>query len=388
MAIQIVRATKKNLFLRMALTGPSGSGKTYTALTFAFALAGQTGKVLTIDTEHRSAAKYADQFPPFDVIELDSYSPNAYLEGLKLAESNGYTVLVIDSLSHAWEAEGGVLDIHDQAAKRTGNSFTAWKEITPIQNRFMEALLASNLHLIVTMRSKMAYVQTEDERTHKQVVKKMGMEPIQRQGSEYLFDLVADMDIEHNLVVSKTRCSAVADQVVNKPAGAWLAPVMAWLDSGVAVPPPAPRPAAPAAQAKPAQQTPTLRFAPDALKIALQKSASIHDRMNQTASDDQRATVAVALEMCFAGDPRSAEMRNQVALWLSDAKSLSEISGVMLLAMLDWLKPVADSGGALKPDARAVQEALAVWDQIAKTPAAGDELAEFFGGESAQAGGK
>jgi len=239
--VSFQRATKKQARLRMAIDGPSGSGKTYTALVFAFALA-EAGRVALIDTEHGSASKYADLFPPFDTLELDKFDPRLYIEGIQAAEAAGYEVIVIDSLSHAWEGEGGILELHDQATKRSqsGNSFTAWKDITPIQRQLVEGMLQSSCHIIATMRSKMDYIQTTDEKG-RSVIRKVGLAPVQRQGMEYEFDILCDMDADHNLVVSKTRCFAIADQVICKPTAAWFAPIRAWVTEGAPIPPPAPK---------------------------------------------------------------------------------------------------------------------------------------------------
>jgi hypothetical protein len=228
------KATKSQSKLRMALDGPSGSGKTFTGLTFATALA-QGGKVAVIDTERGSASKYADMFS-FDVLELDSYHPQNYMDGIDAAEQAGYAVVLIDSLSHAWEGEGGVLELHEQATKRdrAQNSYTAWRDVTPIHRALVDAILQSKCHIIVTMRSKTEYVMTPDDRG-RQTVKKVGMAPVQRAGMEYEFDIVADLDTDHNMVVSKSRCFAVADAVVNKPKAAWMGAVIAWLTDGAPV---------------------------------------------------------------------------------------------------------------------------------------------------------
>lgn len=225
------KATKTQSKLRMAINGPSGSGKTFTGLTFACALA-NGGRVAVIDTERGSASKYADMFD-FDVLELDTYHPQQYMDGIQAAEDAGYDVILIDSLSHAWEGEGGVLDLHDQATKRqrTENSYTAWKDITPIHRKLVDAMLQSKCHIIATMRSKTEYVLVTNSQG-KQEPKKVGMAPVQRQGMEYEFDIVADMDTDHNMMVSKSRCFTVADAVVNKPTAAWFQAVKAWLTDG------------------------------------------------------------------------------------------------------------------------------------------------------------
>lgn len=236
-------ATREKLKLRMALDGPSGSGKTYTALRSAFALAGDGsgghGKVAVIDTEHRSASKYQGMVIDgatwnFDVCELEHYAPSTYTQVIRAAGAAGYAVLVIDSLSHAWEGVGGALDMVDRAGDKGGNKFTAWKDVSPMQREMIEAILASPCHVIATMRTKMEYVLEEQDRGGRKVMvpKKVGMAPIQRQGVEYEFDVVADLDASHTLVVSKSRCPAIDGARISKPDASFVEPIKRWLGEG------------------------------------------------------------------------------------------------------------------------------------------------------------
>lgn len=211
------KATKYESKLRLALAGPSGSGKTFTALTLAHALA--DGKpVAVIDTERGSASKYADVFPEYDVQELDNFHPDRYIAAIKEAEAAGYAVLVIDSLSHAWNGPGGLLEVVESITRRnqSKNSFNSWGEATPIQNKLIDAITRANLHVIVTMRSKTEYVIEQNERG-KNVPRKVGTAPVQRADVEYEFDVYADMDIENTLIVQKSRCSSLAGAVITKP---------------------------------------------------------------------------------------------------------------------------------------------------------------------------
>lgn len=229
--MQFQKATKKRSKARIALDGPSGAGKTYTALIAATVMA-EGGKIAVIDTERGSASLYADKFE-FDVLELDNFDPRQYIEAIEAAEKTGYSVIVIDSLSHAWEGEGGALDQVDKAAKRLqGNSFAAWKDVTPLQRRLVDAMLQSPCHIIATMRSKMDYVQEKDEKTGKTIIRKVGMAPVQRQGMEYEFTIVGDMDVDHNLMITKSRCDIMADAVENKPAAKFWQKLLDWLNSG------------------------------------------------------------------------------------------------------------------------------------------------------------
>lgn len=223
------RATKSQAKLRMALMGPSGSGKTYTALSVAQAL----GRVAVIDTEHGSASKYGDRFT-FDVLELTEYHPQQYIDAIRAAGDAGdYDVLVIDSLSHAWNGSGGVLEIVDRAAKRTDakNTFAAWRDATPLHNALVEALLSAPLHLLVTMRSKTEYVLERDERG-KMTPRKIGLAPVQREGMEYEFDVVAEMDMQNTLMVSKTRIPRLTGKVIPQPGQALGETLKAWLLDG------------------------------------------------------------------------------------------------------------------------------------------------------------
>ena len=240
MEIKFQKATRKRAKARLAIDGPSGSGKTYTALVAATALA-QDGKIAVIDTERGSASLYSDTFS-FDVLELDTFSPKLYTEAIQAAEDAGYSVVIIDSLSHAWEGEGGAIDMVDAAAARSksGNSYTAWRDVTPIHRRMVDAMLQSKCHVIATMRSKTEYAM-ETNANGKQIPRKIGMAPIQRQGMEYEFTVVADMDLENNMVITKTRFSPWAGVVQNKPNVSFFREFSEWLDGGeIGKPEPAP----------------------------------------------------------------------------------------------------------------------------------------------------
>lgn len=235
------KASKTKVKARIAIDGPSGSGKTYTSLVAATSLA-DGGKIAVIDTERGSARLYSDTFD-FDVLELENFHPNNYIKAIETAEKGGYSALVIDSLSHAWEGEGGALDLADEATKRqkTPNSYTAWKEVTPIHRKMVDAILNSKMHVIATMRSKMDYVQEKDG-NGRTSIRKVGLAPIQRAGMEYEFTLVGDMDLDHTIVISKSRCPLLSDMVEKKPGLPFFDIFRNWLNEGAeAAPKPAPK---------------------------------------------------------------------------------------------------------------------------------------------------
>lgn len=230
--MQFQKASKKQARLRFSLIGPAGTGKTYTALRIATNLG---GRIALIDTEHGSASKYAGEFE-FDTLELRDFSPRTYVEAIHMAEEAGYEILIIDSLSHAWVGKGGALELVDNASARSksGNKFTAWRDVTPLHNELVEAILQSRCHVICTMRSKTEYVQEKDDQG-KTVIRKVGMAPVQRDGMEYEFDVVADLSVDHSLVISKTRCSALDGAVIRLPGKEIADTLRAWLTDGVAV---------------------------------------------------------------------------------------------------------------------------------------------------------
>lgn len=233
MSSLFTKAVKAEAKARIAVTGPSGSGKTYSALTWATTLA-EGGKIAVIDTERDSAKLYADRFD-FDSLTMSApYHPNRLIEALKAAEAEGYACVVIDSLTHFYNGQGGLLELVDQAgAASKGNSFAGWKVATPIQQQMVDALLNFNGHIIATMRSKTEWTLERDERTGRTSPKKVGLAPQQRDGIEYEFTLVVEMDTDHRTIIGKTRCESLADKVFPPSKGDEGAQeFLTWLKSG------------------------------------------------------------------------------------------------------------------------------------------------------------
>ena len=227
------KATKAQAKARVAFSGPSGAGKTYWSLQMASNLAGEGGKVAVIDTERSSASLYADKFE-FDTLSMaPPYHPDRLIEALKAAEEAGYNAVVVDSLTHFWSGKGGVLEVVDEAKSRfNGNTHSAWQVGTPLQQAMVDAMLAFNGHVIVTMRSKTEWSIEKDERG-KTKIAKVGLAPQQRDGIEYEFTLVFDIDQQHRASVSKTRCDALADRTFSPNDAQEAIDVFAtWLSSG------------------------------------------------------------------------------------------------------------------------------------------------------------
>jgi len=231
MKFDIRPAAKERAKLRLGIAGPAGSGKSYTALQIASGLGGRVG---VIDTEHRSAHLYADLIEGgFDVIELTPpFSPDNYVAAIHAFEMAGVSTIIIDSLSHAWVGEGGALDMQGKIADKTGNSWAAWRTVTPKHTALIEAMLQSPCHIIATMRSKMEYVQ-ENEGGKGGKVRKVGLAPVMRDGIEYEFTLFMEMDQGHNAFVGKDRTQLFDNQILERPNADVGRALLGWLNQGV-----------------------------------------------------------------------------------------------------------------------------------------------------------
>ncbi len=221
-------AQRKRAKLRLAIAGTSGSGKTYSSLVVASGIA-PWSKIAVIDSENGSGELYA-HLGGYSVLTIEApYDPQKYINAIHIAEQSGFDVIIIDSLSHAWNGEGGILDQQGKAAdtKYKGNSWAAWRECTPKHNALVEAMLKSSCHIIATMRSKTEYAQvTENGKT---TIKKLGVAPIQRDGMEYEFTAVFDLSLDHIVSVSKDR-TGIFDGQYFKPDVMTGRKLLAWLN--------------------------------------------------------------------------------------------------------------------------------------------------------------
>lgn len=226
------KAERRKAKLRLAITGPAGSGKTYGALLIA---QGLSGRIAMIDTENGSGDLYS-AICDYDIMNINApFNPNRYIQAIHDAENEGYDVLIIDSLSHCWISEGGLLDIKEQlASSGKYNSFSAWSKVTPLQNKLIEAILTSKCHIIATMRSRTDYVQVVNDKGRTEI-RKVGLAPVQRDGMDYEFSLVFDLNNEHSVTVSKDRTSLFDGQsfTLSPEIGSKL---LDWLNSGKDIP--------------------------------------------------------------------------------------------------------------------------------------------------------
>ena len=228
------KAERAQLYLRCALFGPSGSGKTMTALRIARGIAEKIGSPFAvIDTESRSASKYADRIS-FEVDDLEKKTIDDYIASMGEAAKAGYKVLVIDSLSHAWRELTDEVDRMTQASA-SKNSILSWGKANPKQKCFIEAILNYPGHLIATMRSKTEWVIGEGK-NGKAAPEKLGLAPEQGKGIEYEFDLLLELNQKHEAVVTKDRTGKFQDEAIGKPGEEFGMALYDWLMSGEADP--------------------------------------------------------------------------------------------------------------------------------------------------------
>jgi len=193
------KAEREQLKAKVAMIGPSGSGKTVSALKLAYGLTGDWEKIAFCDTEHSRAKVYVGtnhtgiQIGQFLHADLEPpYHWKKFYDAVEMAEQvlENDGVLIIDSISHAWDGVGGILDL----ANEKGGRFQDWREPKAYHKKLVDRIMHSPLHIIVTLRAKQGYAMSTTE-TGKNIVEKLGLKPVQADDLEYEFLLV--FNIEH-----------------------------------------------------------------------------------------------------------------------------------------------------------------------------------------------
>lgn len=181
----------------MSLQGPSGSGKTYSSLLLGYGLTNDWSKIAVIDSENHSSELYS-HLGSYNVLQLSApYTPEKYIQAIEACGQAGMQVIIIDSITHEWEF---LLEAH---ASLQGNSFTNWQKIGIRHKQFIQAILGSKAHVIVTTRTKQDYVL--NDRNGKKVPEKIGLKAVQREGLDYEFTLVFDLNMKKKATASKDR---------------------------------------------------------------------------------------------------------------------------------------------------------------------------------------
>lgn len=197
---RIVKAKREAIYTKVLLGGCSGSGKTFSALRMAAGMSEELSKITNkeericyIDTENRRSCYYAKKFD-FDILELDAYSPEDYIDAINDALEAEYKIIVIDTISLEWQF---LLDVH---SKMSGNSFTNFAKIGNRHEKFLDKILQSNAHFIVCCRSKEKYVL--EEQNGKSIPVKKGTDLIFRDGGEYIMTVSLNIDMSTHTYTS------------------------------------------------------------------------------------------------------------------------------------------------------------------------------------------
>ena len=270
--IQLQKAKRTMAKVKIALGGPSGSGKTMSSLLLAFGLVKAAhpnwtdaecwDKICIIDTENGSASLYVNtqvgayRTGEYYTIPMEPpYDFDKYENSIKAAEQGGMEVIIIDSLSHLWVGQGGALDLQGKVAARTGNSYTAWRDVTPKFNHLMDVILQSNSHMICNLRSKQEYAQ-EKNANGKTIVRSIGMGFQFRDGAEFDFSAVLTLDQEHVATATKDRTGLFDGKyfTITPETGK---EIYQWLSTGAPEKPAAPAPTPAVAPAPPVPSAPS-----------------------------------------------------------------------------------------------------------------------------------
>lgn len=200
MSFEIKKAVRKGAHVVVALSGESGCGKTYSAIRLARGLVGEKGKIGVIDTEQKRASLYADIYGGFDVIDLEPpYSPARYKEAIKTFKDAGYNAVVIDSMSHEWESEGGVLWMADNAKTSSGKrrmDMGKWAVPKAEHKTLMTYILNSGMHIILCYRVKFPLKEVENEDGKKEYVR--DSEPVEICEQSVDYDITVKLYLDKN----------------------------------------------------------------------------------------------------------------------------------------------------------------------------------------------
>lgn len=198
---EIKKAERKGACVTISLAGESGSGKTYSALRIARGLVGPNGKIGVIDTEQKRASLYADCFGGFDVIDLEPpFSPERYAEAIDTFKKAGYNAVVIDSMSHEWESEGGILNMVEKSGRK---DIGAWKEPKAKHRALMNKIVNSGMHLVLCYRVK--YEMVEQVINGRKTMAK-STEPTIVQEPNSLYDITCEVILDQKKVKTITKC--------------------------------------------------------------------------------------------------------------------------------------------------------------------------------------
>ena len=248
--MQLKKAERKQVNLKIGLSGPSGSGKTYSSLLLAYGLCQDWTKISVIDTENNSAELYS-HLGDYNVLPLSQpYTPERYIEAIETCYNAGMKVIIIDSITQEWDGPGGCLEIQEQL----GGRYQDWAKVTPRHRNFINAILQTNCHIITTVRRKQDYDMTKNN-SGKTIVQKVGTKEITREGFEYELTLNFELTVPNYLCKSsKDRTGLFSNRpefVITSDTGKEL---INWSNSGKEIEQPVEQPVEQKSENKPQKQ--------------------------------------------------------------------------------------------------------------------------------------
>jgi hypothetical protein len=247
MTFQVKKAKRHKLKAVIGFIGPSGSGKTAGALIVAYGMMKAKypeapeefiwEKIGVADTEHGRSLLYVDA--TFDNVRVGEFqhidfnppfSTDRYNNAVKALKQTGCEVIIIDSLSHNWQGEGGIVETH---ANMAGNSFQNWGKLGSETTSLIKTLTRNDVHILCTLRTKTEYVVEQSE-TGKAIPKKIGLAPVQKNDMEYEFMINFNIDHSHKTNTSKdnSRLFEGREFTINEFIGEKL---YKWLEEGIDV---------------------------------------------------------------------------------------------------------------------------------------------------------
>jgi hypothetical protein len=227
--MQLRTAERKRVKLRLNIASPSGFGKTYGALLIAYGITGNWEKIGVVDTENDSASLYS-HLGEFKTLSLSPpYSPDRYMQAIRICEDAGVEVIIIDSVTHVWKGQGGLLEYQNSL----GGRYQDWAKATPIYQKWLNSILQPKCHIVTTCRKKQAYnMITEGNKTK---VEKAGLDDEIRDGYEYEMTLALEIiNDKHRARASKDRTGLFAGKPEFLIAVETGKQIMEWCNQGVA----------------------------------------------------------------------------------------------------------------------------------------------------------
>lgn len=213
---EISEAKREKQKLLLSMAGVTNSGKTLSSLLIAYGMMKEAypelsesdvwRKIGVVDTEHERAALYENRefhgvrIGPFIHLKFPPpYSTERYQGAVEALKERGVELVIVDSLSHNWNGEGGTLSKH---GSMSGNSFQNWNKLQSETTELVNVMTRNNIHLIATMRVKTEYVMELNDKG-KQQPRKVGLKPIQKDDVDYEFTTQFMIDADHLATATK-----------------------------------------------------------------------------------------------------------------------------------------------------------------------------------------